>query len=78
MNKLRVLSLNFPAIMYREHLIFLLAKLRSLNKIPENGIVYFAGIINTGANRTGMLNEVLIPPEPVLDYIYRCDSVFLS
>ncbi|AKB49844.1 Eukaryotic peptide chain release factor subunit 1 [Methanosarcina barkeri str. Wiesmoor] len=54
----------------------LLAKLRSLNKIPENGIVYFTGVIDTGANRTGMVTEVLIPPEPVVDYIYHCDSVF--
>lgn len=55
---------------------FLLAKLRSLNKLPENGIVYFAGPVDTGTNRTGMVNEVLIPPEPVVDYIYHCDSVF--
>ena len=54
----------------------LLAKLRSLNKIPENGIVYFTGTVDTGANRTGMENEVLIPPEPVVHYIYHCDSVF--
>ncbi|HEY3362681.1 MAG TPA: peptide chain release factor aRF-1, partial [Methanosarcina sp.] len=54
----------------------LLAKLRSLNRIPENGIVYFAGTIGIGANRTGMITEVLIPPEPVVDYIYHCDSVF--
>lgn len=55
---------------------FLLAKLRSLNKIPENGVVYFAGTVDTGANRTGMVTEVLIPPEPVVHYIYHCDSVF--
>lgn len=54
----------------------LLAKLRSLNKMPENGIVYFAGTVGIGANRTGMITEVLIPPEPVVDYIYHCDSVF--
>ena len=54
----------------------LLAKLRNLNKIPENGIVYFTGTVDTGANRTGMENEVLIPPEPVVNYIYHCDSVF--
>lgn len=54
----------------------LLAKLRYLNKMPENGIVYFAGTVNTGANRTGMENEVLIPPEHVVHYIYHCDLVF--
>lgn len=55
---------------------FLLAKLRSLNKIPEKWIVYFVGTVSIGANRTGMLNEVIIPPEPVVDYTYHCDSVF--
>jgi len=55
---------------------FLMAKLRSLNKIPENGIVYFAGTVNAGANRTVMVNEVLFSPEPVVDYIYHCDSIF--
>ena len=54
----------------------LLAKLRYLKKIPENGIVYFAGDVDTGANRTSMVNEALIPPEPVVHYIYHCDSVF--
>lgn len=54
----------------------LLAKLRNLNKIPENGIVYFTGTVDTGAKRTGLVNEVLTPPEPVVRYIYHCDSVF--
>ncbi|MDD3248638.1 MAG: peptide chain release factor aRF-1 [Methanosarcina sp.] len=54
----------------------LLAKLRDLNKIPENGIIYFTGVVDTGTNRTGMVNEALIPPEPVVHYIYHCDSVY--
>ncbi len=54
----------------------LLAKLRYLNKIPEKGIVYFTGTVDTGANRTSMENEVLIPPEPFAHYIYHRDSVF--
>ena len=55
---------------------FLLAKLRYLNKIPENGIVYFTGAVDIGANKTSMENEVLIPPEPIIHYIYHCDSIF--
>ncbi|MHC1754073.1 MAG: peptide chain release factor aRF-1 [Methanosarcina sp.] len=54
----------------------LLAKLRYLNKIPGNGIVYFTGTVDAGANRTSMVNEVLVPPEPVVHYVYHCDSVF--
>lgn len=56
----------------------LLAKLRDLNKIPENGIVYFTGTVNDGTNKTRMatVSEVLIPPEPIQDYVYYCDSIF--
>jgi peptide chain release factor subunit 1 len=60
----------------QEALDFLLAKLRYLKKIPENGIVYFTGIVDTGANKISMVNEALIPPEPIVNYIYHCDSVF--
>jgi len=54
----------------------LLAKLRYLNKVPENGIVYFTGAVDVGANKTSMESEVLIPPEPIVSYKYHCDSVF--
>jgi peptide chain release factor subunit 1 len=54
----------------------LLAKLRYLNKVPENGIVYFTGAIDIGANKTSMEGEILIPPEPIISYTYHCDSIF--
>lgn len=54
----------------------LLAKLRYLNKVPENGIVYFTGAVDIGANKTSMESEVLIPPEPIISYTYHCDSIF--
>jgi peptide chain release factor subunit 1 len=54
----------------------LLAKLRYLHKVPENGIVYFTGAVDIGANKTIMESEVLIPPEPIVSYKYHCDSVF--
>jgi peptide chain release factor subunit 1 len=54
----------------------LLAKLRDLNKVPENGIVYFTGAVDIGANKTSMESEVLIPPEPIISYTYHCDSIF--
>jgi len=54
----------------------LLAKLRNLKKVPENGIVYFTGFVDIGANKTSMESEVLIPPEPIVSYKYHCDSVF--
>jgi peptide chain release factor subunit 1 len=58
----------------------LVAKLKELKKIPENGIAYFAGTIDIEANKTSnsniMITDFLIPPEPVIDYIYHCDSIF--
>ena len=54
----------------------LLSKLRYLKKVPDNGIVYFTGAIDIGANKTNMESEVLIPPEPIVSYKYHCDSVF--
>jgi peptide chain release factor subunit 1 len=54
----------------------LLAKLKQLNKVPENGIVYFTGTVEIGANRTSLESEILIPPEPVASYKYHCDSIF--
>jgi hypothetical protein len=53
-----------------------LAKLRYLNKVPENGIVYFTGAVDIGANQTSMESDVLIPPEPIVSYKYHCDSIF--
>jgi peptide chain release factor subunit 1 len=54
----------------------LLSKLRYLKKVPDNGIVYFTGAIDIGANKTSMESEVLIPPESIVSYKYHCDSVF--
>ena len=54
----------------------LLSKLRYLHKVPDNGIVYFTGAVDIGANRTSMESEVLIPLEPITVYKYHCDSVF--
>ena len=52
----------------------LLAKLRHLNKVPENGIAYFTGVVDTGANQRH-LEQILIPPEPIVSYTYHCDSI---
>jgi len=54
----------------------LLSRLRYLDKVPENGIVYFTGAIDIGANKTNMESEVIVPPEPITVYKYHCDSSF--
>ncbi|MCG7851621.1 MAG: peptide chain release factor aRF-1, partial [Methanosarcinaceae archaeon] len=54
----------------------LLSRLRYLNKAPENGIVYFTGAVDVGANKTNMETTILEPPEPIVTYKYHCDSSF--
>ena len=49
----------------------LLSRLRYLDKVPENGIVYFTGAVDIGANKTNMESEVIIPPEPITAYKYH-------
>ncbi|MBN1134696.1 MAG: peptide chain release factor 1 [Methanosarcinaceae archaeon] len=54
----------------------LLSRLRYLNRAPENGIVYFTGAVDVGANKTNMETIIVEPPEPIITYRYHCDSSF--
>ncbi|MDV0446861.1 hypothetical protein MsAg5_07230 [Methanosarcinaceae archaeon Ag5] len=54
----------------------LLSRLRYLDKVPENGIVYFTGAVDIGANKTSMESYVIHPPEPIVTYKYHCNSEF--
>ncbi|ADE35543.1 peptide chain release factor aRF-1 [Methanohalophilus mahii] len=53
----------------------LLSRLKYL-KIPENGIVYFTGAVDIGADKTNMETTTIIPPQPLTIYKYHCDSAF--
>lgn len=54
----------------------LMSRLRYLEKVPENGIVYFTGTIDIGANKTNLESYVVYPPEPIITYKYHCNSEF--
>lgn len=54
----------------------LLSRLRYLDKVPENGVVYFTGAVDIGANKTNMESYVINPPEPIITYKYHCNSEF--
>lgn len=54
----------------------LMSRLKYLEKIPENGIVYFTGTIDIGANKTNLESYVVYPPEPIITYKYHCNSEF--
>lgn len=54
----------------------LMSRLRYLNKIPKNGIVYFIGTIDIGANKSNLESYVVYPPEQIITYKYHCNSEF--
>lgn len=53
----------------------LLARLRYV-EVPENGIVFFTGAVDIGANKTNMETTTVEPPQPIVTYRYHCDSSF--
>ncbi len=53
----------------------LLSRLR-YGEVPENGIVYFTGAVDVGADKTNMESTIIVPPQPITTYKYHCDSSF--
>ncbi|WP_292463609.1 peptide chain release factor aRF-1 [Methanolobus sp.] len=53
----------------------LLSRLRYV-EVPENGIVFFTGAVDIGANKTNMETVIVEPPQPIITYRYHCDSSF--
>jgi len=52
-------------------------RLKLFKGVPENGLVIFCGAIpQNGAGSEKIETYVIIPPEPVYVYLYRCDSRF--
>ena len=52
-------------------------RLKLFKKVPENGLVIFCGAIpQNGAGSEKIETYVIIPPEPINIYLYRCDSRF--
>jgi peptide chain release factor subunit 1 len=54
----------------------LVSRLKYLEEVPENGIVFFTGAVDVGANKTNMETTVIEPPEQLVTYRYHCDSSF--
>ncbi|MCS3923941.1 peptide chain release factor aRF-1 [Methanosalsum natronophilum] len=54
----------------------LLSRLKYLEEVPENGIVYFTGAVDIGANKTNMETTIIEPPQQIITYRYHCDSRF--
>lgn len=53
-------------------------RLKLFNKIPENGLILFAGTIASNQLGVGdMETFVIVPPEPIGIYYYRCEHRFM-
>ena len=52
-------------------------RLKLFKKVPENGLVIFCGAVpQHGAGSEKIETYVIVPPEPINIYLYRCDSRF--
>jgi len=52
-------------------------RLKLFKEVPENGLVVFCGAIpQNGVGSEKIETYVIIPPEPIYVYLYRCDSRF--
>ncbi len=61
----------------QEAIVKVQQRLRLFKAPPENGLVIFCGAIpQNGAGSEKMETYVLVPPEPISLYLYRCDSRF--
>jgi len=54
----------------------ILARLKYFKTPPLNGMVFFVGEVSSGGDQTRMVQYTLEPPEPIVSFLYRCDSDF--
>ncbi len=61
----------------QDAIVRVIQRLKLFKKVPENGLVIFCGAIpQDGPGSEKMETYVIIPPEPIYIYLYRCDSRF--
>jgi len=61
----------------QEAIVKVQQRLKLFKAPPENGLVIFCGAIpQNGAGSERMETYILVPPEPIGIYLYRCDSRF--
>ncbi|WP_319539766.1 peptide chain release factor aRF-1 [uncultured Methanospirillum sp.] len=54
----------------------ILARLKYYNKPPEEGMAVFCGSVNKHGDRQDLECDVVLPPQPINLYLYRCSSKF--
>ena len=61
----------------QDAIIRVIQRLKLFKEVPENGLVIFCGAIpQSGPGSEKMETYVIVPPEPINIYLYRCDSRF--
>jgi peptide chain release factor subunit 1 len=61
----------------QEAIVKVQQRLKLFKEAPENGLVIFCGAIpQNGAGSERIETYVIVPPEPIRIYLYRCDSRF--
>jgi len=52
------------------------SKLRYIDEVPENGVIFFVGQVSASGDKTEMVSKTVEPPEKLQTFTYRCDSEF--
>ena len=54
----------------------IMGRLKNYKKVPENGLAFFVGHKAAGGDQTEAVSHIIEPPEPIVTFLYRCDSHF--
>jgi len=61
----------------QDAIVKVIQRLKLFKTVPDNGLVIFCGAIpQNGPGSERIETYVIVPPEPVYIYLYRCDSRF--
>lgn len=52
------------------------SKLKYIDEVPENGVIFFVGEVSKEGDKTEMVSKTVEPPEKLQTFTYRCDSEF--
>ena len=61
----------------QDAIVKVMQRLKLFKQVPETGLVIFCGALpQNGPGSEKIETYVIIPPEPIQIYLYRCDSRF--
>ncbi|MFQ5833292.1 MAG: peptide chain release factor aRF-1 [Candidatus Thorarchaeota archaeon] len=61
----------------QDNLTAILSELTRVDKIPENGIAFFFGIVEEGG-ANDEIREIVVPPAPISQFTYICGREFIT